>query len=185
MSILYADQISEEIRRTLNLIDEYSMDEFIQNIINADRIYCAGAGRSGNIARSFANRLMQMGLNVYVVGESTVPSFREKDLLIVCSGSGETKSVLGYAQKAIALNGTVALITINDQSSIARLADTVVVIDAVSPKSLKQGDMPTIQPLGNLFEQTESIFLDIVGMVLMERLGISEKQMYSRHANLE
>ena len=38
-------------------------------------------------------RLMHLGFNVYVVGETVTPAVETDDLLIVISGSGETKSI--------------------------------------------------------------------------------------------
>lgn len=41
------------------------MEKFADAILKADRILVAGAGRSGFVARAFANRLMHMGLTVF------------------------------------------------------------------------------------------------------------------------
>jgi 6-phospho-3-hexuloisomerase len=39
--------------------------------------------------------------------------------------------------------------------------------------------------MGSLFEQSEGIYLDIVIMILMERLGMDSNTMFGRHANME
>ncbi len=43
---------------------------FLDAILDADRIYVMGAGRSGLVAKSFAMRLMHTGFTAYVVGET-------------------------------------------------------------------------------------------------------------------
>lgn len=100
-------------------------------------------------------------------------------------GSGETKSLVNHAKKAKEMNAKVAIITINPKSTIASLADVVVEISAPSPKSEKQGDVVSIQPMGSLFEQSEEIFMDIAIMMLMERKNMTSDMMFGRHANME
>ena len=65
-----------------------------------------GAGRSGLAAKAFAMRLMHLGFNVYLVGETTTPAVQPDDLVIAVSGSGETPSIanLGTIAKKSAQN---------------------------------------------------------------------------------
>lgn len=106
-------------------------------------------------------------------------------MLVICSGSGSTKSLVNHAQKAKEVGAKIALITINSESPIAKLADVVVEISAPSPKSAKQGDIKSIQPMGSLFEQSEGTFMDIAIMMLMERRHMDSDTMFGRHANME
>ncbi len=106
-------------------------------------------------------------------------------MLVVCSGSGSTKSILNHAQKAKEVGAKVVLITINPESPIASIADDVIVISAPSPKSAKQGDVKSIQPMGSLFEQSEGIYMDIVILMMMDALHLDSDTMFGRHANME
>ena len=126
-----------------------------------------------------------MGKKSYVVGETCTPNITKDGVLVICSRSGETKSMVNHAQKAKEVGARVALITINTGSTIARLADVVVEISAVSPKSAVQGTFKSIQPMGSLFEQSEGIFMDIAIMMLMERNKMDSDTMFGRHANME
>ena len=63
-------------------------------------MFCAGAGRSGFQVKGFAMRLMHMGISSYVVGETCTPNIKEGGLLVICSGSGETKSLVNHAKKS-------------------------------------------------------------------------------------
>lgn len=137
----YAAIVVQELTHTLTSIDEEQAEKFVELIDEADEVFCAGAGRSGFQVKGFAMRLMHMGVASYVVGETCTPNIKEGGVLVVCSGSGETKSLVNHAAKAKEMGARVALITINPNSSIAGMADVVIEISAPSPKSAKQGDI--------------------------------------------
>lgn len=181
----YASVVLNELHHTLSRIDIQRANEFVKLVDQAQEVFCAGAGRSGFQVKGFAMRLMHMGISSYVVGETCTPNIRENGLLVICSGSGETKSLVNHANKAKEVGAKIALITINPESTIARLADVVVEISAPSPKSAKQGDIKSIQPMGSLFEQSEGIFMDISIMMLMEKRNLDSDTMFGRHANME
>ena len=82
--------IIEELDRSSKTIAPEKLQEVIKKIKEHKRIFVYGTGRSGLMLKAFAMRLMQIGLNSYVVGETTTPSVQEGDLLIVASASGET-----------------------------------------------------------------------------------------------
>ena len=181
----YASVVLNELHHTLSKIDIQKANEFLELVDQAQEVFCAGAGRSGFQVKGFAMRLMHMGISSYVVGETCTPNIRENGLLVICSGSGETKSLVNHANKAKEVGAKIALITINPESTIAKLADVVVEISAPSPKSAKQGDIKSIQPMGSLFEQSEGIFMDISIMMLMEKRNLDSDTMFGRHANME
>ena len=181
----YASVVLNELHHTLSRIDIQRANEFVELVDQAQEVFCAGAGRSGFQVKGFAMRLMHMGIRSYVVGETCTPNIRENGLLVICSGSGETKSLVNHANKAKEVGAKIALITINPESTIAKLADVVVEISAPSPKSAKQGDIKSIQPMGSLFEQSEGIFMDISIMMLMEKRNLDSDTMFGRHANME
>ncbi|WP_276931863.1 6-phospho-3-hexuloisomerase [Dubosiella newyorkensis] len=181
----YANEVLQELKKTLLSVSVNDTSAFVDLLLGAKEIFCAGAGRSGFEIKGFAMRLMHMGLNSYVVGETCTPNIDEEGLLVICSGSGETKSLVNHAQKAKSVGAKIALITIDPNSTIAKLADVVIEISAPSPKSAHEGRIHSIQPMGSLFEQTEGIFMDIVIMMLMERKGMNSDTMFGRHANME
>lgn len=181
----YAEIVCKELQAGLGAIDVAASEKFADLLLEADEIFCAGAGRSGFQIRGFAMRLMHMGRKSYMVGETCTPNITDKGLLVVCSGSGTTKSLVNHAMKAKEVGAKVALITINPQSTIGQLADVVIEIPCVSPKSDVQGAVKSIQPMGTLFEQCEGIYMDIMIRILMDRLGMDSDTMFGRHANME
>ncbi len=181
----YVELVLDELQQSLHSIKPEAAEAFVSLIDDADEIFCAGAGRSGFQVKGFAMRLMHMGLKSYVVGETVTPNIKKGDVLVICSGSGETKSLVEHAKKAKAEGAKIALITLSESSSIQALADVVVLIAASSPKAAKQGAVISKQPMGSLFEQSEGLFMDIAIMMLMDKQGKDSDTMFGRHANLE
>lgn len=178
-------EVLRELERTLSAISPDAAEQLVDRIVGAKKILVAGAGRSGLAVKGFAMRLMHMGFDAYVVGETVTPNFTPDDLLLVGSGSGETGSLVHMAKKGREIGGTIALITIFPQSSIGQLADVTVHIPAPTPKVSADSGWTSIQPMGTLFEQSLSIFLDLTILRLMERAAKDSTGMFKRHANLE
>lgn len=180
----YKEEILKELARSVNLIDEREVEALVEGILGSRRIFTAGAGRSGLMLRAFAMRLMHMGLQVSVVGEVVTPGIGKEDLLIIGSGSGETKSLVSMAAKATSTGASIALITTNPESAIGRSADWIVRVAAVAKEEADRTSS-TIQPMGSLYEQTVLLLLDAVVLRLMDRLEIEPSFMLGLHANLE
>ena len=168
--------ILEELSSILCQVDEDGAEELVNGVLASDRIFVTGMGRSGLIARPFAMRLMQMGLEAYLVGDATAPAIDKKDLLIAISGSGETKITHHLASTAKSIGAGVFLLTAQATSSIANISDLVIVL----PKSPQP-----VLPLGSAFEGAAHIFLDAVVILIMEKLGVTQQEMMERHSNLE
>jgi len=181
----YGNAILDELRAVLSKVSPDEAGAFVGDLLAARRIFVAGAGRSGLAGRAFAMRLMHFGLDAYVIGEIATPAYSSDDLLVVCSGSGETGSLVSIADKAKRIGGRIALLTIVPDSTIGKLADRRIVLPAPSPKAKAGESIPSIQPMGSLFEQALLLLLDAVILELMARRGASSDEMFTRHANLE
>lgn len=180
----YTAEILNELQRTAALMNGDQTEGLVNGILEAKKVLVAGAGRSGFMAKSFAMRMMHMGLDPYVVGETVTPNLEEGDIFIVGSGSGETKSLVAMVEKAKSIGAVVAAITIAPNSTIGSLADIVVEIPAQTKSGEDTGNK-SIQPMGSLFEQSLLLTYDSVILRLMERKGMNSETMYGRHANLE
>ncbi|HSP22820.1 MAG TPA: 6-phospho-3-hexuloisomerase [Planococcus sp. (in: firmicutes)] len=179
----FTDEILAELKRTLTLIDDQEAEKLVNGILQAKKIFVAGGGRSGFMAKAFVMRMMHVGLDAYVVGETVTPNLEADDIFIVGSGSGETQSLAAMTQKAKAIGATVVAITTNPESTIGRLADIGVTIPAQAKADGASGK--SIQPMGSLFEQSLLVFYDAVILRFMEKKGLKSDTMYGRHANLE
>lgn len=167
----------------LSKLDEGQVKRLIDEIIKAKKIITLGAGRVGLSARGFAIRLGHLGLQSFTTADSTIPAIGNEDLLIVCSGSGETQATYDLALIGKKHGVKVCAITANPKSRIGKLADLVVVLPA--PTKLDQDSVVSIQPMTTLNEQCLMIFFDAIALELMEKLGETNESMWERHSNLE
>jgi 6-phospho-3-hexuloisomerase len=181
----YISEIIMELERTTSRIDLESSEKFCDAILASKKIFVAGAGRSGFMVKAFAMRLMHMGFESYVVGETITPNIESEDILIIGSGSGETGSLVSMAANAKKIGTAIALVSIFPESAIGKQADVVVVIPAPTPKVQSNTGFKSVQPMGSLFEQSLLLFLDAVILCLMKRQGKDSNTMFCKHANLE
>ena len=181
----FLDVLSDQIESLKKSIDMRQVAEFMDAIERARKIFVMGAGRSGFVARAFAMRLMHLGYDVYVVGETVTPRIGEEDLLITISGSGETTSVVNISRKAKEeIGSTLAAITQNENSTLAKMSDVVVLLNGKN-KHQRDEALSSIAPLGTMFELTALIFLDGLIAELMSIKNLTEKDLERRHAVLE
>lgn len=180
-----ANLILKELETTLNQISENEIDQAISLIDSSDKIFFQALGRAAFAGKSFVMRLMHMGREIYVVGETNTPNFSENDLLIICSGSGETAQFVQTAEKAKnTLGGKVLAITGTPGSTLTQIADASITIKAPS-KRQEDSSFSSVQPMASLFEQSILLTGDAVILTMMERSEENNDEMFSRHSNLE
>lgn len=172
--------IMNKIGGVLKATDSNLDKKLTRMLEGARRIFVAGAGRSGLVARFFSMRLMHGGYNAYVVGEIVTPSIQRGDLLIVISGSGETETMIAYVKRAKELGASIALITTKNSSTIGDMADIVMQIGNAEQYKRVVG-----MPMGTTFELSTLLFLEATVAHIIHEKKIPEEQMRTRHANLE
>lgn len=177
--------VTEELTKTLKGVPDEEANSLVGAISRAQKIFVAGAGRSGFMMKAFCMRLMHLGFEAFVVGETVTPTITDKDLLIIGSGSGGTASLVTMAEKAHSIKAMVALVTVTADSKIGQIADPVIRIPAISPKVDTGTGVLSVQPMGSLFEQSLLLFLDTVILMLMATENCDSGAMFARHANLE
>lgn len=159
--VLNMSLVQDEIAATVSKMDEQQLAAMAAHLRLADRVFVAGAGRSGLVLRMAAMRLMHLGLTVHIAGDTTTPAISSGDLLLVASGSGTTSGVVKAAETAARAGARVAAVTANPESPLAGLANALVVIPAA--QKTDHGSSVSRQYSGSLFEQvlflaTESVF---------------------------
>lgn len=147
------------------------------------RIFVAGAGRSGLVLRMAAMRLMHLGFDVHIAGDTTTPAIRSGDLLLLASGSGTTSGVVRAAETASKADARIAVYTTNAQSPLAQLADVVVIIPAA--QKTDHGSTVSSQYSGSLFEQVLFLLAEAVFQTLWDNDATPAEELWLRHANLE
>ena len=185
--------IADHIKKVASKLDTVSVIDLVKNIIRSKRIFLMGAGRSGLAAKAFAMRLMHMGFDVHVVGETTAPAVQPDDLVIAVSGSGETPSIANLGGIAKKIGSRLATITSNKDSTLGKISDIVVIVPGRPKEDIDYEDYQErrmigytqLAPLGTVFEISALVFLDAVISELMVRTGASEAELKKRHTVFE
>lgn len=176
--------------QTSKMISE--LENFYKNNRNG-KVLVMGAGRSGLVGRVFAMRLLHLGFNSYVLGETIVPAIGKNDIVVAISGSGRTKLILTAAEAAKEAGAKLISITSYFDSPLAKISDVVIEIPGRTKYSKNEdyfarqilGITEPLAPLGTLFEDTTQIFLDGIVAELMIRLKKTEEDLRLVHANIE
>jgi 6-phospho-3-hexuloisomerase len=179
------DQMQGELGGVLARLTPEMAETLIKEVEAAPRIFGCATGRSGFILRGFQMRLMHLGYAVYVVGETITPRLSPGDLLIVMSGSGETAQPREILRRANTVGARTLALTASPESTIAREAQTAIIIPGTTKLTLAQ-EPSSVQCPGSLFEQATFLFLEAVILILYERhLNTDQTAILSRHTDLE
>ncbi len=194
--MIYDDALTEiidNVSKTTRSVNKDAIREMNKVIEEVNNIFIMGVGRSGLVAKAFAMRLMHLGLNVYVVGETITPAITDKDCLISISGSGETSYIISTTGIAKDIGAKLISITSYPDSTLAQRSDVVVQlrgrtkIDVEKNYTRRQisGLHQSLSPMGTIFEISALIFLDSIIAQLMHDLGQTEMDLKARHTVLE
>ncbi|MCH9696832.1 MAG: 6-phospho-3-hexuloisomerase [Gammaproteobacteria bacterium] len=177
---MHRDLVLNKLSEILSATDDTYENQLTQLLDQSGRIFVAGAGRSGLIARFFVMRLMHAGYEAFLVGEVVTPSVRDSDTLILISGSGGTEQLVAFANRARKIGAKIALVTAKVDSALGDIADQVFEVGKPDLYGTVVG-----MPMGTVFELSTLIFLEAQISHLIHEKGIPEEEMRGRHANLE
>lgn len=166
-----------KIAETLTDQNDKLARDIIDLLLKAEMIFIYGVGRSGLIGKAFAIRLVQLGLKVFFIGETTTPIVEDTDVALIISNTGETMSAIQTANIIRRVGAKVVVMTSRRTSKLAHAGNVVVALDPEIDE-----DTPVLAPLGTLFEDSALIFLDGIIAQLMQKTGQSESKMRGRHA---
>jgi 6-phospho-3-hexuloisomerase len=172
--------IQREQEAVINQTDEGELTRLSDAIGRANRIFVLGEGRSGLVMRMLAVRLMHLGAPTFVVGETATPAIEPGDLLVACSGSGETAVTCLLAEKAAAAGAAVGCFTADSDSRLAKSAGIVVTVP--TQHKLGAGTVATAQYGASLFEQCTLVLCEAIVLGLIPE---EPDELIARHANLE
>ena len=175
------EYIQCKIKDILSKLPHDDIEKVINLFFNSNRIFVYGAGRSGLVAKAFAIRLVHLGFQTFVIGETITGPVQKDDLVIIVSGSGETIPAVMTAEIAHNLGAKVVSITGKKNSGIAKYADITLFISTTCNDSERK----KYAPLGTLFEASVWILLDGIIADLLECKSETEGNMRSRHATLQ
>ena len=130
-------QAGNHVAEVLSKIDPAQVDALAKAIAKANRVFVSGWGRAGNVAGILGMDMSQIGKVVFRVGDNNTPSIHEGDILLVVSGSGNTKTISIIAKEAKDFGATVGLISTSEQSIIGEIADYNIVLPRIETPMAK------------------------------------------------
>ncbi len=169
--------ILKEIEKVLTEDHKGQVEEVIDLIMKAEKIFVYGVGRSGLVAKGFAIRLVQLGMSVYFIGDIATPIVDDKSLVLAISSTGETMSAIQTANICRRVGANVVVITSKESSKLAHAGNVVFPLRTDTNEKSKK-----LAPLGTLFEDAAIILLDGIVAELMVRMDQDDKKMRSRHS---
>ncbi len=175
------EYIQKKIKYNLSTVSQDEINKVKKLFLKSNRIFVYGAGRSGLVAKAFAIRLVHLGFQTFVVGETITAPVKKGDLVVIVSGSGETIPAVMTADIASNLDAYVISITGKKDSGIAKYANITLFISA----ECKDKERGRYAPLGTLFEASVWVLLDGFIADLMVEKNENEEDMRGRHATLE
>jgi 6-phospho-3-hexuloisomerase len=167
--------VLEDLGRILKAVPDAETRAFVHAIRDARRVFMSGLGRSGLIARMFGMRLVHLGREATIVGDTTTPAIRKGDLLIQCSRTGRSP-ILHHTIRLAHREGARVAAVVGTPETLK--ADLVVRLPLEAAKAEKA------QPMGSLFEQALLLYLDHVVLLLMAELKKTVEDMERIHSNL-
>lgn len=175
------EYIQQKLDDILDDVPQEDIDKFKDLLLESDRVFVYGAGRSGLVAKAFAIRLVHLGIQTYVIGETITAPVQKGDMVLIISGSGKTIPAVMTAEIAHNLKAKVVALTGRKNSDISRFSDVTLLISA----RCDEPERKKYAPLGTLFEASAWVLLDGVVAGLLERMDESEESMQERHATLQ
>ena len=169
--------VLERLGRMLAEERTRELSEALKILTSAKKIFVYGVGRSGLVARAFAMRLVQLGLEVYFIGETITPIVEDGDAVLLVSSTGDTMSAVQTANIARRVGAKVISVTGNRTAKLAHASNVVICV-----REEHDAERARLAPLGTLFEDASLILLDGLVAEVMEALGESEATMRARHA---
>lgn len=178
--------VAEEHRKVFELLSMEELERALGAIEKAETIFVFAAGREGISLRGFAMRLAHLGKKVHWVFDDTCIGIRPGDLYITSEGFGEVGSFGYYLEKVKQAGGKILAFTGNpDGRHIREFADYVVFVRAAAYLAGRNDVVPTIQMMGNQYEQHLYMLCDVMIMLLVERMGLTYDDLEARHRNVE
>ena len=176
--------VLEEINTVLEAVDGKKVEDMIEMICLAEKVFVVGVGRVLLMLKAFVKRLNHIGINANYVGAIDEPAITEKDVLIVGSGSGETVVSVAIAKVAKRHNARIIHIGSNAKSSVGEIADLFVRIPCRTKLNLED-EIASKQPMSSLFEQSLLLLTDIIAYMIIKNKNLDIKTLWYKHANLE
>ena len=173
----YYQEIIEDCCKIIPGLDDAAMVRIADKIASANNVFVVALGRSRLNMMNFAERLRELKIRAFVVGDISTPSIHKGDLLLITSSSGETSSLVTFANKAVSYGVEYVLFTMSPQSTLAKGASEVFVVHYQKPEELTLG-------MGSYSEWCIYLVFEAMIVYLARKMGKSLEELSEEACNL-
>lgn len=175
---LVAEASGQRIGHVLRALHKMIEQELIERSVATIEAEEINRSEISKIFRSFCKIIEEDG-GVYSVNNTNVPPIYENCLVIMPSGSGETKGQIEIARKVKEIKARLVVLTSFPESTIGKMADLVIFVQG---RSIEESE--SLLPMGTKFEITVLIILEILIAYMIEKEGIPSDILEKMHRNL-
>ncbi len=184
------------VGHVLSKTDNAQLESLVDLLMACRRLFVMGAGRSGLVGRFFAMRMMHLGKEVYVAGETNTPRIGEGDLLLLVSASADSPVCENAVSKSLSQGAKVALVTQMRPEAERVLPERVHCCVQLERRANLQerwnysrqrhAQEPVNPfPMGSLFECSALVMLESLVSMIIVRQQVPEQALVERHTILE
>lgn len=173
----YYQEILSDCCKIIPGLDDEAMVRIADQILAANSVFVVALGRSRLNMMNFAERLRELKIRAFVVGDISTPSIHKGDLLFIASSSGETSSLVTFAKKAVSYGVEYVLFTMSPNSTLAKSASQVFLIHYDKPEELTLG-------FGNYSEWCTYLIFEAMVVYLARKMGKSMEALSEEACNL-
>jgi 6-phospho-3-hexuloisomerase len=176
-------ELAETLERVAAELDWGRAEALAARLDGARRVLLFGAGRSRGIALAMGQRFGHVGLDVALIGEGGNRRFDSRDVLILISASGTTRStvVTGELAREAPDRGAITAFTATAPSPVADLADEVLLV----PARFRSGDPADLAPFTAPFDLAALVCGEALAKMVMERRGMTDADIELHRPNVE
>ena len=177
-------RIVGEIGAVVKQVDPREAERLAAELMTAEKVFLMAVGRVFLSLQCLGKRLGHLGMDCQVVGAVNEKPIGSKDLLLIASGSGESKLPAEIARIAKSKGAKLGLITSAKTSTIKSISDFAVHLPCPTKTDANAG-FSSIQPMSALFDQCLHVFGDAVALMIQDARGLKKEELWRYHANLE
>lgn len=176
-------ELAATLERVAAELDWERAEAVAARLDGARRVLLFGAGRSRGIALAMGQRFGHVGLDVALIGEGGNRRFDRRDVLILISASGTTRStvVAGELGREAPDGGSIVAFTATDPSPVADLADEVLRV----PARFRSAGAADLAPFTAPFDLTALVCGESLAKMVMERRGMTDADIELHRPNVE
>ena len=183
-SLEMSRRITGEVQAVLEGVPPDETERLISELLAAQKVFIFAVGRVFLSLQCLGKRLGHLGIDCQVVGSITEKPIAPRDLLLIASGSGESKLPAEIARIAKSKGARLGIITSARASTIKSLSDFAVHLPCPTKNDPAAG-LASIQMMSTLFDQALHLYGDVVAMQIQHRKGLGDEELWKVHANLE